>query len=144
MRTQNGTTGHPIRVVAQRTGLTPATLRAWERRYDVVVPTRSEGGHRLYSDEDVRRLRALVRAVEGGRSIGQVAGLATEEVERLILEDREERVPETATTAESPRTDQVAFALDLVEAMKSDELERFLMRAAVLEWCGSSRFRSIV
>jgi len=130
MPEQNGATGHPIRVVAQRTGLTAATLRAWERRYDIVVPTRSGGGHRLYSDEDIRRLRALVRAVEGGRSIGQLAGLTTDEVERLVEEDYQERAPEPSIVVAS-RQDQVAAALELVEAMEADELERFLMRAAV-------------
>ena len=130
MEVRNGSNGHPIRVVAQRTGLTTATLRAWERRYHVVDPTRSEGGHRLYSDEDIRRLRALIRAVEGGRSIGQVASLETEEVERLIREDRKERAPDRAPSG-GTLSDQVAYAFSLVEGMKSDELERFLMRAAV-------------
>lgn len=98
MGNHNAARGHPIRVVEQRTGLTAATLRAWERRYGVVEPTRSDGGHRLYSDDDVYRLRALVRAVEGGRSIGQVAALTTDEVERLIQEDREERLPAPTVT----------------------------------------------
>ncbi len=130
MAEHDGDMGHPIRVVAQRTGLTPATLRAWERRYDVVVPTRSGGGHRLYSDEDIRRLRALVRAVEGGRSIGQLASLDTNEVERLVQEDHQERAPEPSALG-APRRDQVAAAFKLVEAMESLELERFLMRTAV-------------
>ena len=56
---------HPIRVVARRTGLTPAVLRAWERRYKVVEPSRSEGGQRLYSDLDVRRLAVIAQALEG-------------------------------------------------------------------------------
>ncbi|MBR43506.1 MAG: hypothetical protein CME18_03760 [Gemmatimonadetes bacterium] len=38
---------HPIRVVAQRTGLSTPVLRAWERRYGVVTPNRSNGGQRL-------------------------------------------------------------------------------------------------
>ena len=60
---------HPIRVVAQRTGLTPATLRAWERRYRVVEPSRSEGGQRLYSDADVERLVRIRTGEEGTDAI---------------------------------------------------------------------------
>jgi len=45
---------YPVRVVAARTGLSPHVLRAWERRYQVVVPTRSEGGQRLYSGLDMK------------------------------------------------------------------------------------------
>ena len=60
---------HPIRVVAKRTGLTPALLRAWEKGYNVVEPIRTEGGQRLFSDEDVTRLSLLRRAVEEGRNI---------------------------------------------------------------------------
>lgn len=79
---------HPIRVVAHRTGLTPATLRAWERRYGVVEPHRSEGGQRLYSDRDVERLLRMKLLSEGGRAISLVAGLADGEAEALLEEDR--------------------------------------------------------
>jgi MerR family transcriptional regulator, light-induced transcriptional regulator len=78
---------HPMGVVVQRTGLTPHVLRAWERRYGAVSPGRTEGGQRLYSDADVARLRLLKRATEGGRAIGVVASLSTEEVARLVGED---------------------------------------------------------
>ncbi|MDT8340232.1 MAG: MerR family transcriptional regulator, partial [Longimicrobiales bacterium] len=62
---------HPIRVVADRTGLNPTLLRAWERRYGVVDPGRSDGGQRLYSDADVARA-----AVEAGASlVNDVRGL---------------------------------------------------------------------
>ena len=50
---------HPIQVVAKRTGLTADVLRVWEKRYAVVEPGRSSGGHRLYSDVDVERLGLL-------------------------------------------------------------------------------------
>ena len=49
--------GYPIRAVARMTGLSLDTLRAWERRYDAVVPGRGQRG-REYSDEDVARLRS--------------------------------------------------------------------------------------
>jgi MerR family transcriptional regulator, light-induced transcriptional regulator len=78
---------HPIRVVADRTGVGVETLRAWERRYGAVRPERTPGGQRLYSDADVERLRQLARLVEGGRSIGQVAELDPERLSLLLHED---------------------------------------------------------
>ena len=69
----NGTSLHPIGVVAERTGLSLDVLRVWERRYGVVQPTRDEGGRRLYSDADIERLRLLAEATSGGRAIRQVA-----------------------------------------------------------------------
>jgi MerR family transcriptional regulator, light-induced transcriptional regulator len=65
---------HPIGVVARRTGVSLHVLRAWERRYGVVEPVRTEGGQRLYSDADVARLRLLRQVTEAGRNISQVAG----------------------------------------------------------------------
>lgn len=79
---------HPIQVVARRTGLTPDVLRAWERRYQAIRPTRSHGSRRLYSDGDVERLILLRRATTAGRSIGQVARLTTERLRALVAEDK--------------------------------------------------------
>jgi DNA-binding transcriptional MerR regulator/methylmalonyl-CoA mutase cobalamin-binding subunit len=73
----------PVRLVVRRTGLSPHVLRAWERRYGAVTPHRTEGGQRLYSDEDVRRLALLRRLTEGGHSIARVARLTTGELVRL-------------------------------------------------------------
>lgn len=66
---------YPIRTVAKLTGLTPDLIRAWEKRYGVVDPVRGPRGARLYSDGDIQRLTLLARAVDQGRSIGDVAGL---------------------------------------------------------------------
>lgn len=81
-----------MRMVIQRTGLSADVLRAWEKRYGVVEPRRSEGGQRLYSDEDVERLALLRRATAGGRNISLIAGLGVPELERLIAEDESGRV----------------------------------------------------
>jgi MerR family transcriptional regulator, light-induced transcriptional regulator len=74
---------YPIRVVVRRTGLNASVLRAWERRYGAVEPGRSDGGQRLYSEEDIRKLSLLREVVDAGHSIGQVAALPIEELRRL-------------------------------------------------------------
>ena len=40
---------------ARLSGITATTLRAWQRRYGLLKPQRTEGGHRQYSDEDVQQ-----------------------------------------------------------------------------------------
>jgi DNA-binding transcriptional MerR regulator len=58
-----------LKAVCQQTGLSPATLRAWERRYGLIIPKRSEGGHRLYTRHDVELLKWLVDRQKEGLSI---------------------------------------------------------------------------
>ena len=60
-----------LKAVCKETGLTPATLRAWERRYGLIVPQRSSGGHRLYSRHDVDLLKWLVERQKEGLSISR-------------------------------------------------------------------------
>ncbi len=58
-----------LKAVIHETGLTPATLRAWERRYGILKPQRSPGGHRLYTHEEIEMLRWLVARQAEGLSI---------------------------------------------------------------------------
>jgi DNA-binding transcriptional MerR regulator len=73
---------YPIRAVSKLTGIGIDTLRAWERRYNAVTPTRDERG-RLYTDADVSRLRLLSQAVSSGHSVGRIASLSDAELRRL-------------------------------------------------------------
>ncbi|HTN35011.1 MAG TPA: MerR family transcriptional regulator [Marinobacter sp.] len=68
-------THYPIREVARLTGINPVTLRAWQRRYGLIKPARTEKGHRLYSDDDIALIRQILHWLEQGVSIGQVKGL---------------------------------------------------------------------
>lgn len=132
---------HPIRVVALRTGLSPSVLRAWERRYGLVTPSRSEGGQRLYSDADLERLSLLNRATQGGRAISQVAPLEISELEALVSED--EAAARIEVSSRRRQRDgglrgpllvdheAVAEAMRAVESLDSDRLEVLLRRAAV-------------
>ena len=57
---------YSIGAVSAMLGVETATLRAWEERYGVVVPTRSGGGQRIYSRDDLERLRFVVDKVNAG------------------------------------------------------------------------------
>lgn len=126
---------HPIQVVVRRTGLTADVLRAWERRYNVVEPGRSEGGRRLYSDDDVERLRLLRRATRGGRRISNVASLSLETLAALVQEDEREEVkagPEEAEVAASSTDVHFKACMAAVERLDARELEGAVNRALVL------------
>ncbi|HEX3275943.1 MAG TPA: MerR family transcriptional regulator, partial [Gemmatimonadales bacterium] len=64
---------YEIHEVSRLTGLAPARLRAWERRYEVVRPRRLPNGYRVYTGEQVALLRAYARLVEAGERIGDLA-----------------------------------------------------------------------
>lgn len=67
-----------IKAVVQATNISPSTLRAWERRYNMCQPQRSGSGYRLYSDRDIAIIRWLKSQVDAGMSISQaVAWLQT-------------------------------------------------------------------
>ena len=77
---------YPIRAVAKLTGLSLDTLRAWERRYQAVIPERGRRG-RLYTEHDLERLHLLREVVSRGHAIGQVARLGDQDL-RQFLEPR--------------------------------------------------------
>jgi len=62
----------PIREVARLTGINPVTLRAWERRYGLIQPIRTESGHRLYSRTDVETVHRILDWIERGVSVSKV------------------------------------------------------------------------
>ncbi len=74
----NGYDATPIytmKTVVQQTGITPTTLRAWERRYGILQPDRTDGGYRLYSEQDIALLQWLKSQVEAGVNIGRAVAL---------------------------------------------------------------------
>ena len=62
----------PIGTVSSVTGVNSVTLRAWERRYGLIKPTRTDSGHRLYSDEDIERIKLILELLDEGIAISRV------------------------------------------------------------------------
>jgi DNA-binding transcriptional MerR regulator len=50
---------YPIRIASRRTRVNPRLIRAWEDIYHLITPARTEGGHRLFSVEDLNRIREI-------------------------------------------------------------------------------------
>ncbi|MBL0840916.1 MerR family transcriptional regulator [Pseudomonas mediterranea] len=63
----------PIREVSRLTGGNPVTLRAWERRYGLIQPTRTESGHRLYSMGDIEKVRSILAWIERGVAVSKIS-----------------------------------------------------------------------
>ena len=82
----------PIREVARLTGVNPVTLRAWERRYGLIQPVRTESGHRLYSSTDIDTVHRILDWIERGVAVSKVGKILA----------RDQRPGEPAT---SPRSD---------------------------------------
>jgi methylmalonyl-CoA mutase cobalamin-binding domain/chain len=126
---------HPIQVVARRTGLTADVIRAWERRYAAISPTRTETGRRLYSDADIRRLALLRRAAAAGRRIGDVAGLTDKALGELVASDE---ALEIKTGVQAPPATSVPVVgrylndcITAVEEIQPDTLESALETARI-------------
>jgi DNA-binding transcriptional MerR regulator/methylmalonyl-CoA mutase cobalamin-binding subunit len=124
-----GQARYPIRAVSKLTGIGIDTLRAWERRYGAVTPTRDDRG-RMYTEADVARLRLLNGAVEEGHSIGRLAALSNDQLRDLCAEAAA-AVPAAVPTRRTPlETTALLTALREYDAVGLDqELSRL---AAVL------------
>ena len=124
---------HPIRVVALRTGLSPDLIRAWEKRYQAVAPGRTDTARRLYSDNDVERLRLLKRATEGGRRIGDIASLDHDALQAMVHSDaQEEAVPTRLQPEEASSLGQIRH--DILQAVRAHDpqaIDALLLKASL-------------
>lgn len=71
---------YKMRTIGRLTGYSPELLRAWERRHGLLQPLRGPGGHRLYTDDDLRVLLRVRHLINEGRSIGEIARFGREEL----------------------------------------------------------------
>src|SRR3954468_8105077 len=110
--------------LSKRAGVSPALLRAWERRYGLLRPTRSGGGLRLYSPADVERVRLMRQHLAEGVAAAEAAAMAL----RAGVGD------EAAPAALDPAVmrDDLAAALDRFDEPRAQEiLDRLLAMATV-------------
>jgi len=126
-------TKHSIGIAVRRTGLKPDVIRAWEKRYGAIQPGRTPTNRRFYTDEQLDRLRLLRQATLGGRQIGQIAGLSTEQLRELVEADRTAsgRAPQPLQEVVQVSSDKhLSACLTAVENLDSHELRFQLEKAA--------------
>ena len=123
---------YTIKEAAQRTGVSVALLRAWERRYGIVAPLRTEAGYRIYDDAAIGRIRAMRTLVADGWSPRQAAAninsthardfplpaVAAQRIDPLPPTERSRRLVEAAARIDGPALER---ALDDIFATGSFE-----------------------
>ncbi len=119
---------YTIREAAHRAGVTPEVLRAWERRYGVVVPQRTASGYRLYDDGSIARLRAMRRLIDQGWTASSAA-------QHLISlptdgETTDHAAPQPDATATELAQQFVDAAADMHPAGVEAALDEMLSRAS--------------
>lgn len=155
---------YSIGAVARMVGVPPATLRTWEERYALVEPVRSAGGHRLYSRQDVERLRFVAELVREGNSPGDAHRLLAETAGNLPTRPADdasrvvillaERDPYAAQFAEyflKTEGFEVVLALDATDAdgaLATDRprlliVDLLISGGAGLELCRRARSRGV-
>lgn len=111
---------YPIREVARLTGVNPITLRAWERRYQLIEPVRTESGHRLYSQEHIDFLHETLRLMAEGVPISRI---------KAVISDSPPRHVQAATHTPSSDHNVLVQALaQTVMQLSVQALERLLDR----------------
>lgn len=110
-----------IRQVIELTGVTEFTLRGWETRYLAFQPHRTESGRRMYSREDILKIKALKDLVNRGFRIGSIASLDLNELQPL-LDDK-------ALQQEHPVLDSdIKKLLLLAERFEWDQVQKLLIK----------------
>ena len=114
-----------INVVAQKTGISAATLRAWERRYGIPVPRRTESSYRVYSDEDIALIQRVLSLCNDGMSPSEAAKVVLSEAQQPVLGAHEHGFGDPYDQVRS----QIVGA---VEAFDPDAIEMAVNRALTL------------
>ncbi|MDI9637426.1 MerR family transcriptional regulator [Kamptonema cortianum] len=116
---------YSISAVAEATGLSVHTIRAWEKRYGVPKTHRTDTNRRVYDASAVRHLRLLHEATNAGHSIGMISELNEEELTKLLQNSGK-------PTLRNGSLDHLQFSLAAMRDLDSEALELSLSRAAIL------------
>ncbi|MCB1043445.1 MAG: MerR family transcriptional regulator [Acidobacteria bacterium] len=114
---------YPMKAACMLSGLPPDTLRAWERRYKAVVPSRING-RRLYSQEQVERLKLLKWAVDHGHKISRVTKLSNAQIHNLQHQNQ---------PAEPAYEGQVRRIIDLIKNYRPEADVELARMASLME-----------
>ncbi|MBI2521062.1 MAG: MerR family transcriptional regulator [Bdellovibrio sp.] len=125
-------TEYSIQMASRLSGVGIHTLRAWEKRYQAVVPQRSNNGRRVYSDQDISKLRMLNELCGLGSSIGSIANHSSSELEQLLAKFTEKDnkqpsdMPLTSVTNKVVSRDALSHLLLALQAYKLDVISHEL------------------
>lgn len=93
--------------------MNPVTLRAWERRYGLIQPTRTESGHRLYSKADIETVNRILDWIERGVAVSKVGKILAHDAQQAeAIRDERDTVEEGEWSQWRARLLQVVNAFD--------------------------------
>lgn len=125
-------TGHlRIGELSRRTGVAPELLRAWERRYGLLHPARSDGGFRLYSEADERRVELMRQYLREGLAAAEAARLALEGADDRALRQANDGRPELEAGAARLRAALDAFEENAAQEALDDLFAGFTVEAVL-------------
>ena len=121
-----------VGAVAQLTGLSTHTLRAWERRHAAVEPRRTSSGLRLYSEDDVTRLRLLKALTDKGEPISVIAALDPESLRERLNAYQPSEQPSPGDSPKQPRRIGLVNP-DLAQQIRSQSTELLPLEVVIEE-----------
>lgn len=114
---------YSLKSISTLTGLTPETLRAWERRYGAITPQRDHNERRVYSQQDLDRLMLLAQLTRQGHAISKLAPLGESQ-----LQDLQRATPQPASSVQH---DFIVQILDSLKSYQVERTEQLLKRALI-------------
>lgn len=114
---------------ARMVNIPVATLRVWERRYQVVGPLQTPSGQRLYSSQDVRRLVLIKQLVNRGHGIGMLARMDT-----ASLQDLMDEADQTDSVLNGDATLPASFSSAATQAISEPVRVLLVGKDAAVQW----------
>ena len=121
-----------IKYVSEQTGLSPHVIRIWERRYSAVSPDRTETNRRLYSLQDIEKLKLLKIATKNGQAISQIADLSIDRLKE-ISEPLLKNSSDNGSSENKGKTEIDSYidkCIKAIDKFDSHELEKNIRRAS--------------
>ncbi len=113
-----------IKTVSTLTGVPKHTLQAWEKRYAVVVPQRTESGYRLYSEADIEQITEIKKIVDSGLSVSEAI---------MVLKQKKSEVLPTTSQSFAAESDKILECLLVYDRTGASAILRDLNSASYLE-----------
>ena len=123
---------YSIKAVSQICGLTEYVIRAWEKRYNAVTPSRTDTNRRIYSQSDIEKLKLLHQATAKGHSISNIANLSLDSLKEL--NETPEAIKNAANSNSRNDFDsskQVDICFEAIQKLDAEKLETELLKASI-------------
>lgn len=123
---------YSIKAVSRISGLTEFVIRAWEKRYNAVTPSRTDTNRRVYSQTDIEKLRLLHQATAKGHSIGNIANLSIDSLKELTGTPVEHEIAVNKNSGNNiDPSKQVDICVEAIQKLDAEKLETELLKASI-------------